>query len=410
MLRKFIPNKKGFKKKIITDLKNLVLDSFFLMSIVFGKFFYLFRSKNKNKTILLLRTDLIGDFILFSPMIRFINEAYQNYEIIIIVQDTIKEVAQLFVSPENIICFNKECFTKKIWYRILILKLIAKQNAEICINSMYYREEIGDQITLWSFANKRIAWNTKKPNMTVIKKKIGNFSYSNLFNDNEKNIHELKHNRHFLENLKIKVTSFYPKIDIFDIKNIPMWITTLLYSDKIKLVISVDSTKIYREWPIVNFVKLILLLFEKYKKEIVFILLSKRKNERFIASLYDKLPKENVINLMDKTSIREFISIIREGDLVVGHDSASVHIAAALNKPSVCILGGGHFGCFFPYPPELSKVMNLPTVVYNKMDCFGCKWNCIYSSVNAKDFPCISNIGINEVYNIIIKMLEKIKL
>lgn len=92
---------------------NLVLDIIFFISILLGKSFFPFRTKKKNKIILLIRTDLIGDFVLFSPTIRLINEAYPEYKIVLAVQDSVRDIAELFVDAPNIISFNKELFVKK---------------------------------------------------------------------------------------------------------------------------------------------------------------------------------------------------------------------------------------------------------------------------------------------------------
>jgi len=60
-----------------------------------------------------------------------------------------------------------------------------------------------------------------------------------------------------------------------------------------------------------------------------------------------------------------------------------LHIATALRKPVVGIVGGGHFGRFYPWgDPETSRVVNLP------MDCYGCNWHCRYDRLRCiQDIP-----------------------
>ena len=89
------------------------------------------------------------------------------------------------------------------------------------------------------------------------------------------------------------------------------------------------------------------------------------------------------INLAGKTNIRQLIECLRLCDLVIAVDSAPLHIATALRKPTVGIMGGGHFGRFYPWgDPEINRVVCKP------MDCYFCNWNCPKSDGSCvKDIP-----------------------
>jgi len=59
-------------------------------------------------------------------------------------------------------------------------------------------------------------------------------------------------------------------------------------------------------------------------------------------------------------------------------------------------MGGGHFGRFFPYG-NLKK----NRVVYRKMDCFACNWQCKFSTVK-----CIEEISVDLVWQEICRSFE----
>ena len=59
------------------------------------------------------------------------------------------------------------------------------------------------------------------------------------------------------------------------------------------------------------------------------------------------LEAENVAGL---TSIQRLGALIQGAQICLGNDSGPLHIAAAVGTPGVCVLGGGHFGRFYPYP------------------------------------------------------------
>ena len=81
-------------------------------------------------------------------------------------------------------------------------------------------------------------------------------------------------------------------------------------------------------------------------------------------------------------------------NLLIGNDTSSVHIASAVNTPSIALVGGGHYGYFLPYPSSL-KGTHLPTVVDFKMDCYGCNWKCPYVKSLQQTVPCVSSITVN---------------
>ncbi len=83
-----------------------------------------------------------------------------------------------------------------------------------------------------------------------------------------------------------------------------------------------------------------------------------------------------------QTTVRQMVAAIDSVDAVIAPDNAALHVAIALHKPSVGIVGGGHFGRFQPWGNEnKNRVACLP------MDCFGCNWRCRYATVR-----CIAEI------------------
>jgi ADP-heptose:LPS heptosyltransferase len=82
-----------------------------------------------------------------------------------------------------------------------------------------------------------------------------------------------------------------------------------------------------------------------------------------------------------------YLAAIGEARAVVTMESASAHIAAALDKPTVTLLGGGHFGLFSPWQ-QSSKQRWLS----HSMDCFGCNWTCRHP----ENF-CLSRIQPKEI-------------
>ena len=75
-------------------------------------------------------------------------------------------------------------------------------------------------------------------------------------------------------------------------------------------------------------------------------------------------------------------------------------MAAAVGVPSVCIVGGGHFGRFMPYDVQPEPDRPLPLVASRAMECFGCNWTCKFHPARNKPMPCIEGVSIDTVWQL----------
>ena len=95
-------------------------------------------------------------------------------------------------------------------------------------------------------------------------------------------------------------------------------------------------------------------------------------------------PGRQVINLCGQSSLSELVNLIRHAEHVITVDTGILHFAIALNKVSYAIVGGGHWGRFYPWGiPEKTHWLN------NKMECFRCNWICKYG-----DHRCVKNLNL----------------
>ena len=101
----------------------------------------------------------------------------------------------------------------------------------------------------------------------------------------------------------------------------------------------------------------------------------------------------------------DLAGLLSQSRLAISDDTRTTHIASAVRTPSVCILGGGHFGCFIPYP-ELSGQTNRLKVVYHKMPCYGYNLECVNLINKGEPASCISNISVGAVWNEVKSLLS----
>jgi ADP-heptose:LPS heptosyltransferase len=107
---------------------------------------------------------------------------------------------------------------------------------------------------------------------------------------------------------------------------------------------------------------------------------------------------QHTLNLAGKVSLVELIEIIRAAKLLVGNETGAVHISSAVGTPSICILGGGHFGRFVPYKYKKEKSGMAPLCLFHMMHCYGCNWICTQPHEVGQAVPCIANIEVAQIF------------
>ena len=93
----------------------------------------------------------------------------------------------------------------------------------------------------------------------------------------------------------------------------------------------------------------------------------------------------------------DLLRSISASQLVVAAESAPAHLAAALNRPLVAILGGGHFGWFAPWSSSpRQQWLHAPQV------CFSCNWHCVHSEP-----ICITRIREEDFQRALVAVLDE---
>jgi ADP-heptose:LPS heptosyltransferase len=342
--------------------------------------------------LLIVRVDNIGDFILWLPSAKKLNSPYSEYEkSILICNHTCSELALATGLFSEVIGVDLVRFTRDLGYRFRMLRRVAHLGASVAIQPTYSRVFLtGDSLVRASGAKTRIGFDGDLSNIPPWQKLISDRWYTKLVPASASPMMELGRNAEFLRNLGIgeghASLPLLPKlVELPAEKRI---------SDDYFVVFPGASSPA-RIWPAESFVKVARQIVDEYG----FIPVicggetEQKMGERILLQIGDERGK----NHAGKTSLPELAEIIREAQLVVSNETSAIHISAAVSTPSVCILGGGHYGRFIPYPEDLEGIK--PTSVINKMNCFGCNWRCQFAYDPSVSYPCVEEISIQQVMN-----------
>jgi ADP-heptose:LPS heptosyltransferase len=166
--------------------------------------------------------------------------------------------------------------------------------------------------------------------------------------------------------------------------------------DKIYIGLQCDASHIYRR-------------YEKGKELIEYLI---KQNKNYVIVLFgaekyiDVKKHKQVIDLQEKTTIREAINIIRDLDFMIGVDSGLIHVALTLHVPTVAIMT-----IISPHL-RLEYYTGKYEVLTKDEDCIGCgnkhMIKCIFGDkkIDPKFIPKCLDIEPKEIYDLLLKLKQ----
>lgn len=86
---------------------------------------------------------------------------------------------------------------------------------------------------------------------------------------------------------------------------------------------------------------------------------------------------------METASFREYADAVGRARLVLTMETGTAHLATAMDKRTVVVMGGGHFGLLGPWQRSARQIW-----LANRVPCYGCDWRCTQPEVT-----CITGIS-----------------
>ncbi|WP_017726148.1 glycosyltransferase family 9 protein [Halalkalibacterium ligniniphilum] len=349
--------------------------------------------------VLIIRLDAIGDSIIWLDSAKEFRKLYpsSHYELTLLCNQVWLPIAKQLPYFDNVLSLHKKKFHRNLVYRSKIFKKIISSNFDIGIHPTFSREfHYGDSLIRICKAKQRIGSIGNMSNITHFLKGISDKWYTKLISSNSEPLMELDRNTEFMRGLGLE--NFQSSIPVWPIKIDYHKPTTNNY-----FVIFPGASNKKRAWPSKYFSEII----EKLQLRTGWTaVICGGPGEEDIGKEIKCHSKENtvILDLIGKTTIIELGEVIRNSKLLIGNETSAIHLAAAVKVPSVCILGGGHYGRFIPY--SIDDYFT-PKAVINKMNCFNCNWHCTHEKYNKSIWPCISNVTINEVWKEVLRIIEK---
>ena len=300
------------------------------------------------KSVLIIRGDAIGDFVLFMPALKELCRAYPDSRISLVVCQEVAGLANTNTPVHDVIPFDRRRYRRSIVYRLALIRHLRRLQFSVAINPIYSREPSTDEILCCCGAQERIAFWGDANNITVSLKEANNAYYTRIIPSRSGVIAELGRNQEFVEKLtgrKPCDEESQPRISLSDVQLQDA--RRLLMSEGVDpevdrlVVLFPGASNAIKMWPAERFAILANRITETFKARILIAGTSSDFETQEAVSLKTSVP---VVRLVGRTDLLQLAAILKYSAIYVGNDTGPLHLAIAVGTPTICILGGGHFG------------------------------------------------------------------
>ncbi len=365
------------------------------------RWFVFRKAPGGKKRVLIVRLDGIGDFFIWLPELMKLRDHYADAEVTLLANKLWSEAAEKLLPGIQVIEFSPKLFLNNYKYKVDILSRLRQKGFDTVIQPRFSREFlVEDIITRWCDAPYSVAFRSDQRSINPRLMKWSDRWYTKLLELPEKIKNEHLTNNFFRDKI-VGVASgddFSPA-KFLELPDLPeTWIGSPYF------LIVPGAADPGRRWPpeklagVTEFITKHLSLRG--------IICGSAEDQKAASIILQKNGNNNLLDLTGQTSIMQLVALIRNSRLVVGNDTGAMHIAASCGIKAFCVLGGGQWGRFLPYPDTVEIA---PECIYQTMDCYNCNWQCIFERESNSPYPCVNSITVDELNNKIETVMSSTK-
>lgn len=308
------------------------------------------RSPFRSGRVLIVRTDAIGDYILFRNFLpTFSNSSrWSKYKVTLLGNAAFRDIAESFDNDHvaEFIWVDTAALKDEKYFLSIVTKL-KQRGFDVAINPVHSRGYTYDYLLHLSGSKKLIGsvgdvvgYDNEE------QKKVGDSYYDQLIQAPSYSQFEFFRNRSFFETL----TGEKDRTDL----SLPLGKSRHIDESKINIVLFPGAGIPARQWPTASFAALADRLEKTAPGSFRFIIAGGPADSK-LANEIRSLVGVNILDVTGKTSLTELIDMVGGCQLLISNETSAVHMAAATGAPAICISNGNHFGRFNPYPAGLSE-------------------------------------------------------
>ena len=283
--------------------------------------------------ILVIQQKMIGDVLISTLLCENLRQSYPNAQIDYMIYESTRDILNGHSSFDNLILFKPEHRNSKLALLNLI-KSIRRSDYNIVIDA--YAKLESQLVTIFSGATKKISYKKSNSNLfythSVQRKKKPSSKLGLIIEHRLALLKPLGITDHLITHPKVYVT-----------ENEKLFAKKLFKKYKLKehlpnVMISAIGSELPKTYPVKYMARVVDQIVQTYNVNILFNYLPKQRD--IALSIYNACSTESqqhiYIDLLGN-SLREFIAIMNQCDVIIGNDGGAINIAKALNKPAFTI-------------------------------------------------------------------------
>jgi ADP-heptose:LPS heptosyltransferase len=303
----------------------------------------------RENTILLIKIDAIGDYVLFRNFIELLRsfEPYKSARLTLLGNIDWKDLAEALDGTwiDDFIWLDRRRYLAHPLYRYKKLREITSRGYSTVLSPVLSRDYYGvDWLVKTVNAREKIGSSGDLHIIRARKKRLSDRWYTRLVQMDPATKFEFYRNQEFFTKLLGSPASIErPSIDRRRLGGI-----TTPIGDYVILFIGAGIP--FRKWPAERYAAVARFMAEH--SAVTIVLAGSRADARD-AKHFEHEYSRPVVNMVGRTSLLEMAALIAGCNFVVSNETSAPHLAVALGKTVIVISNGNHYGRFTPYPREM---------------------------------------------------------
>jgi ADP-heptose:LPS heptosyltransferase len=374
--------------------KKWVYPVFRAIQSLYDYLLYLFPSKSGKgsaldtipKRILILRQDSVGDLVMFSASLPLYRQLFKEDSLVLLVKDSGYEIAEKCPYVDEVWSLPEKKFRRSFLERWRWCRKLSQARFDIAIKGAYSSSftEL-DCLIGWTHAPRRIAHQCLD---SIRRRDRTGLYFTELVPTDREWKFEIDRNFDLLRYLGYEGAIDY-KTEVWIQEQGRSRIASLMrrLNGRPYAVLAPGSRDKGKRWKADCFIEAGAELQKRLP--LYWIVSGTVAEEELCGYIAQRLSGLSISaeNWAGTTTLGDLSQLIKAAAFLLSNDTSAAHIAAAVNTPAVCILGGGHYGRFYPYPDN-----PLTIAVTNKLPCYNCYWRCILD-----EEECVTKIEVEDV-------------
>jgi ADP-heptose:LPS heptosyltransferase len=353
----------------------------------------LFVTPRSDLSIVFVRTDNLGDFVLWQAIARTLRDRWPwpRHRFVLVANAKWAQFAIDLKLFDEVVAVERVQFQRNIFYRMASVFRLNRLAADLVVTPILSRDPIIDDSIARAIRAKRKWAVESNSHKTIVDRSVSGAWYTDLVSMPPERMHEALGNKEFLARaFGLNVEVLWPELGISPRASLPTALDKLDY-----VVIAPGATSALKIWPPKRFAALANKLNEKKSMQVVLI---GTATERNIAKTVAQSCSKPPIDLTGQLNFQDLLIVLKRSKLILTNDTGAAHLGAALRVPTICLVGGGHFGDFFPYPEDAARAGLKCVVINHQMSCYNCSWRCIHPIGIDDPAPCVAGISVHKVW------------